>query len=251
MNPVLVGGLGAAGGVVLLGVVIQGVEPLLSDIRFRSRSRSEAAETSSPWVGARAWPLVRAGSVVLRRVGCGEGRRRRRADRDLAPLLDQITRHLRAGASLPGAVQVAAAGRADPSTARLATDLAAGVALTLAVHDWQEASATPARDLAAAALILAADAGGSVAAVLDGVSDTLRDRVALEREVAALSSQARASAAVLVVAPIVFGVLAAMADPRVAQMLFGQPVGWACLAGGAVLDALGALWMSRLVAGSR
>ena len=64
-----------------------------------------------------------------------------------------------------------------------------------------------------AALALAAEAGGSVASVLDGVTDTLRDRVALDREVAALSSQARASAAVLVVAPVAFAVLAAARRP--------------------------------------
>jgi tight adherence protein B len=83
------------------------------------------------------------------------------------------------------------------------------------------------------------------------VTDTLRDRVALDREVAALSSQARASAAVLVVAPIVFAVLAGVADPQVAQVLLAEPLGWACVAGGAVLDGLGALWMTRLVGRSR
>ena len=95
------------------------------------------------------------------------------------------------------------------------------------------------------------EAGGSVAVVLDGVTDTLRDRVALDREVAALSSQARASAAVLIVAPVVFAALAAAADHRVAEVLLGQPLGWACLLGGAVLDGAGALWMSRLVGRAR
>jgi len=87
--------------------------------------------------------------------------------------------------------------------------------------------------------------------VLDGVTETLRDRVALDREVAALSSQAKASAAVLVVAPIVFAGLAGLADPRVARTLLGEPLGWACLAGGVLLDAVGAVWMSRLVGRSR
>ena len=100
-------------------------------------------------------------------------------------------------------------------------------------------------------MALAVEAGGSVAVVLDGVTDTLRDRIALDREVAALSSQARASAAVLVVAPMAFAGLAASADHRVADVLFGRPLGWACLAGGALLDAMGALWMARLVGRSR
>ena len=188
---------------------------------------------------------------VSRFVGRGAAGRERRSDRDLPALLDQVTRHLRSGAALPMAVQSAAARRRDPATAGLAEELAAGAPIAGAVAHWHDACPTPARGLAAAALTLAAEAGGSVAVVLDGVTDTLRDRVALDREVAALSSQARASAAVLVVAPVVFAVLAAAADHRVAEVLLGQPLGWACLLGGAVLDSAGALWMSRLVGRSR
>ncbi len=92
-------------------------------------------------------------------------------------------------------------------------------------------------------MTVAAETGGATAAVVDGVADTLRDRVALEREVAALSSQARASATLLVVAPIVVAALAAMADDRIAAFLVGSPAGWGCIVGGVLLDATGAVWM--------
>ncbi|MCE2807319.1 MAG: hypothetical protein LW869_02570 [Actinobacteria bacterium] len=72
-------------------------------------------------------------------------------------------------------------------------------------------------------------------------------RVALEREVAALSSQARASAVVLVVAPVVFAAAASMVDGRILDLLLGEPIGWACLGLGLGLDALGAVWMTRLI----
>jgi tight adherence protein B len=181
----------------------------------------------------------------------GADRARRRADRELPALLDQVTRQLRSGAALPVAVWSAAADSHDPGTVRLADELAAGAPIVHAVDTWHRSGPTPARGLTAAALSLAAEAGGSVAVVLDGVNDTLRDRIALDREVAALSSQARASAAVLVVAPMAFAGLAASADHRVAAVLFGRPLGWACLAGGALLDGVGALWMARLVGRSR
>jgi tight adherence protein B len=176
---------------------------------------------------------------------------RRRADRDLPLLLDQVTRHLRAGSSLSAAVASAARGRSGPGTGRLADELAAGAPLAVAVEAWRARAPTPARDLVASALSLASEAGGAVAVVLDGVNETLRERVALEREVAAVSSQARASAAVLVVAPVAFAALAAAADPRVAAVLVGSPTGWGCIAGGALLDVAGALWMARLVGRAR
>lgn len=238
--------------VVALAATLAGSGPALAGVRARQRARGLLGDPApaAPWPpvvgllgrGVAAWSVGVTG---------GTGRSHRRADRALPALLDQITRQLRSGVSLPVAVRSAAAGAVDEATLQLADELAAGSALLPAVEQWRCACPTPARALVAAALALASEAGGSVASVLDGVSDTLRDRVALDREVAALSSQARASAAVLVVAPVAFAVLAATADRRVADVLLGRPIGWACMAAGVALDAVAALWMSHLVGRAR
>jgi tight adherence protein B len=251
VSSALVAALGAGAAVLLAAAAVQGVEPVVALARARRRADLGTTGRRSAPPSHLALVLARGRSTVAAAVLGGEARRRRRADHDLPSFLDQVSRHLRSGASLPGAVHAAAAGRAEPTTARLAVDLAGRTPLAAAVHDWHRACPTPARALAAAALTLAADAGGSVAAVLDGVSETLRDRVALDREVAALSSQAKASAAVLVVAPVVFAGLAGLADPRVARTLLGEPAGWACLVAGVALDTVGAVWMSRIVGRSR
>ena len=173
----------------------------------------------------------------------------RSSDRALPELLQTVARELRSGASLATAVVVAAEavaarpGTGDPSAAALARAVRRGTPLAVAVADWTGPDPTGARRLAGTALVLAAETGGTTAVVVDGVADTLRDRVALEREVGALSSQARASAVVLVVAPVVVAVLAASADERIAAFLLGSPLGWACVACGLVLDAVGAAWM--------
>jgi tight adherence protein B len=74
----------------------------------------------------------------------------------------------------------------------------------------------------------------------------LRDRNGLRREVRALSSQARASAVVIGVAPIAFAVVAGSLDRRTIDFLLHSPAGIACLVFGVVLDGLGALWMHKL-----
>jgi tight adherence protein B len=101
--------------------------------------------------------------------------------------------------------------------------------------------------LTATALELASTAGGASAGVLDGVAASLRERIGLEREVAALSSQSRASAVVLVVAPVAFAIAAAMVDHRILQVLVGRPIGWACIGVGLTLDLIGGLWMARMI----
>jgi len=241
----------AASAVLAAGAAVVATPAVVDAGRVRRRL---AASPGGALGGARS-------SGVLARVGASRHvaavvrlarpRRRSRADRTLPVLLEDVARELRAGASLTAAVSRAASAvdpALDPTAADLAGALRHGAPLAVALDEWARADAAPARALAATALTLAAETGGTTALVVDGVADTLRDRVALEREVAALSSQARASAALLVVAPVVVAALAASADPRIAAFLLGSPAGWGCITGGLVLDGLGALWMRAVVA---
>jgi tight adherence protein B len=79
------------------------------------------------------------------------------------------------------------------------------------------------------------------------VADTLRERRALRREVRALSAQARASAAVVAVAPLGFAVVMAATDEATAAFLFGSPAGLACVVVGLGLELAGWRWMQHIV----
>lgn len=174
-------------------------------------------------------------------------RKRQRADRRVPQLLDRVVRHLRSGATIPLALQRVGSESTDPDAQRLADDLRRGRPLAGAIETWRSVDPMPNRQMAAVALELASTAGGASARVLDGVAESLRDRVALDREVSALSSQARASAVVLVIAPIGFATAAAAFDRRILDVLLGGPIGWICIACGLTLDAVGAMWMARMI----
>ena len=105
----------------------------------------------------------------------------------------------------------------------------------------------PAVAAAAAALEVAAGAGGPAAPALEGLAAGLRDRHDAAGEVAALSAQARLSAVVVGAAPVASLALSLLADRRVAPTLIGTGSGRACLVTGTALEALAALWMRRIV----
>lgn len=186
-------------------------------------------------------------------------RRGRAAQRYAAALpgvLEAVAGKLRAGASLPDAVATSADDRTGSATldadlAALSRRVARGQPFTIAVETWADGRPVPGVGLVAAALVLGSEAGGARARALDGVAATLRDRRALEAEVDALSSQARASAVVMMGAPVVFAALGLLSDPDVAAFLLRTPAGLGCLAGGLVLDAVAGLWMLRIAAGAR
>jgi len=181
-------------------------------------------------------------------LGTRQGRGSAAIEAALPPVLEATARGLRAGASLPMALATAAVGAAPAAAPDLAAVVsgAAHDGLVAALDRWAVERPLPGVRLAAAALALAAEVGGGGARALDGVALTLRQRQAAAGEVRALATQARLSAVVLTVAPLLFAGLAAAADPRTASVLLRSPLGQSCLAIGLLLDAAGAAWMARI-----
>ncbi len=188
------------------------------------------------------------GVRILRRGA--PARRDAAIDRDLPVALEAVARHLRGGGSLAQAISGARPpvdGALADHWDRLVADVST-MGVVAALDRWTTADARPTRPaefLAAAALALAAETGGSPARAVDGVAATLRSRVALNEEIRALSSQARASAMVIGAAPLVFGALAGITDGRTAAYFRSAP-GLVLLVAGIGLDALGLFWMMRL-----
>jgi tight adherence protein B len=178
---------------------------------------------------------------------------RRRAEAQLPEVVDAIVASLRAGASLRQATLEAAAAVPEPVARRLVPVVSAverGVPLASAFDEWAARDQLTGVSLVAAALALAAQVGGGAANALEGVADTLRERLALQRELRALGSQARASAAVMVAAPLLFSAMAAGLDSGIAAFLFHSTPGALCLGAGVMLDLAGGWWMRRLTAGA-
>lgn len=159
---------------------------------------------------------------------------------DLAEVVDDLARALRVG--MPPAEALRAA-----QLERVAGAVEQGMPLAAALDAWAASGgAPPGADLVAAAVAVTAGAGGDPGRALAAVADTLRERRSLGREVRALSSQARLSAAVLAVAPVGFALVAAVTDATTGRILFGSPLGLACLAAGVALDVAGWWWMDRI-----
>jgi tight adherence protein B len=90
--------------------------------------------------------------------------------------------------------------------------------------------------------------GAPAAAVLDRVEQDLRSRQAQRREVAAALAGARSTGVLLAVLPVLGIGLGAAMGARPLTVLFAQPRGQVALVVGVVLEALGVLWTSRIVA---
>lgn len=201
------------------------------------------------WPDAGPWHrLVGRGSRASARL---TGRHEQRRDDQLCLALEHIASSLRAGTTLVAAVGAAANAAPEPLRGELqqvVTAVDGGAPLRRALDRWYEVAGTHAGTrLAATALRLAADGGGEVARSVDRVATTLRERREVRAEARALATQARASAAVLIAAPLAFTALVTTVEPGAALFLVGSPLGLSCLVLGLALDAVGALWMTHIV----
>jgi Flp pilus assembly protein TadB len=170
-------------------------------------------------------------------------RRASRTPPDYASLLDAIARQVRSGASLSSAF----VDEVDLSTplAVVVDRLAEGGSLTEALAAVVPLHADVA--LTVQALSATAHLGGPVAATLDEAAAVLRERSAARAERQAHGSQARLSARVLTIVPLVFAAWSAVASQRTRDVYVSQVAGSVCALCGLALNIVGWKWMKRII----
>lgn len=179
--------------------------------------------------------------------------RNRREHKVLAALPDAVelvARSLRSGASVVQALDDVSSSVTGPlgvAFARVVADTRRGASLSRALQRLVTRSPHSEVRVVVVALTLASESGAGPARALDGVSTSLRDSQRLRAELAALTSQARASAMVLIALPVAFVVVNAALDPSALRFLLHDTAGRLCLSIGLALDVLGWIWMRGLV----
>ena len=191
------------------------------------------------------------GAVALRT----RERRRSRArsierDEQLVDAVGSIAAAVRAGRSVPQAISFAAAEAATPlgeSLRRVETALELGAPLDDAVEAWAGEVDTGDARLLAGVLCLHRRSGGDLPAVLDEVSDTLRERRAAVGEVRALTAQARLSGTILGVLPFGFFAFLWLTSRSEIEGALRSPAGLVAIGLGSVLEGLAFVWIRRLL----
>jgi len=89
--------------------------------------------------------------------------------------------------------------------------------------------------------------GGNLVEVLHNTVDMMRERASLRRHVRALSAEGRLSAYILIALPLLVGAWLFFSRGSYMRPLYTTPIGVAMLIGGAVLVAVGTVWMRNVI----
>jgi tight adherence protein B len=200
-------------------------------------------------LGAAAGPAL---SIAVRRLRRVRSRRALAARRDeqLADAVAALTAAVRSGMSVPQAIAYAMREAEAPvadDLARMVADIDVGVPLADAVDGWARRTGSEDAQLVAGALDLHRRSGGDLPAVLDQVASTIRERVAVGREIRALTAQARLSGWILGVLPVGFFAFLWLTSRRDIQGALATPAGLGSVLLGLALELGAFFWIRSLL----
>jgi tight adherence protein B len=177
-------------------------------------------------------------------------RRMNQFTEQLPDALQLMIGSLRAGFSLPQALEALAREAPQPVGAEFGRALAEhrlGAELSDSLE--RVAQRTESEDLGwtVMAVRIQREVGGNLAEVLQTTVDTMRERSRLRRQVRALSAEGRLSAWVLIALPVILGLLMFFFRRDYMLPLLTDPLGLTMLVGGGLLFVIGIFWMLRVI----
>jgi tight adherence protein B len=156
-----------------------------------------------------------------------ESRRRAAFIAQLPDVLTLLVGSLRAGYGLAQAIELVAREVPEPACkefARVVRATGLGLPLQRALEIMAERIESDDLDLMVTAINVQYEMGGNLSAVLDTISDTIRQRVRVLREVSALTAQQRLTGTILALLPVGLAVAISMMQPDYFEPFF-EP-GW-------------------------
>jgi len=171
-------------------------------------------------------------------------------NRQLPDMLSLLSNALKAGLSLPQAMETVAHNTAAPigdELGRVIREMNIGSGAERALANMVRRAGSEDLDLIVTAINIQASVGGNLARVLDSISHTIRQRVQIKGQISAMTAQARASGWVITLLPVIVAAILYFITPTYFRPMFRDQVGIELLAVATVSVAIGNVFIRRIV----
>jgi len=168
----------------------------------------------------------------------------------LPDMIELLVSATRAGLPVSEAIRNVSREMLSPTKEAMAivvNDIAIGRPVDEALLRMYERTGLPEYAIVAVAIGVQAQSGGALAESLQNVAEIVRQRLTIAARARALSSEAKASAVILVALPFVSGGALAFVNPGYLDLLFTDPRGIRLLSYGIVFMVLGILTMRWMI----
>jgi tight adherence protein B len=188
--------------------------------------------------------------LPMRYVKYRQGKRLKALNRQLPDILSLLSNALKAGLSLPQALDTVARNTVAPiadELARVIREMNVGSATERALANMVRRTGSEDLDLIVTAITIQASVGGNLARILDSIAHTIRQRVHIKGQISAMTAQARASGWVVTLLPVVVATILYFITPTYFRPMFQDRVGIGLLFLAGVSIAVGNLFIRRIV----
>lgn len=182
-------------------------------------------------------------------VGSKKSKRMAKINSQLPEALNIISNGLRAGFSFIQAIGIVTneiSGPISEEFNKVLRDNVLGKPLEEALTNMSERTDDEDVDMVITALIIQRQVGGNLAEVLDSISETIRERVRIKREVKTLTAQGRISGGIVSLLPLALGIALSIINPGYLNVLFTTFIGKLMVIIGIALQLIGIFILTKL-----
>lgn len=168
----------------------------------------------------------------------------------LPDTLSLIAGALKAGYSFLQAVDMTVKETAPPMSVefkKVLTEARLGLPLEQALENMAKRVESNSFDWTVMAVKIQREVGGNLAEILEILSDTIRERDRVQRQIKVLTAEGRLSAIILFLLPFAVGVVLWVLNPGYLALLFNHPLGLMMAGMAVVMLAVGGLWLKKVV----
>lgn len=169
---------------------------------------------------------------------------------ELPNAVEAIVRGVKTGLPLNDSMRVVAKDTKEPVKSefqRVLDQQAFGFSMTEAVQVLLERVPLPEVNFFVVVISVQQQAGGNLSEALGNLARVLRNRRKMKQKVAAMSSEAKASAGIIGALPIVVAIMVSVVSPEYLLPLISTPIGQLWLGVAAIMMSLGVFVMNRMV----
>jgi len=177
-------------------------------------------------------------------------RRRLKAFNSRLPdTLSLLSNAMKAGLSLPQAIESVAHTASPPISeelARVIRETKLGTAIPAALENMVRRVGSDDLDLIVTAISIQSSIGGNLARILDGISHTIRQRVQIKSQIGAMTAQMRASGWIITLLPFIVAAVLNIITPSYFRLMFTEPAGRVLLVLAGISIFIGNFFVRRI-----
>jgi len=212
-----------------------------------------AAALISLWRFGFAPQFVVAGVVAylipMRYVKWRQRRRLKAFNSRLPDTLSLLSNAMKAGLSLPQAIESVAQSGSPPiadELTRVIRETKLGTSTPAALANMVRRVGSEDLDLIVTAIAIQSSVGGNLARVLEGISHTIRQRVQIKSQIGAMTAQMRASGWIITLLPFIVAGILNIITPSYFRVMLTEPAGRVLLVFAGISIVLGNFMVRRI-----